>query len=97
MQFEYNKQYIIFLKESFDTNNNIYLRAIEPYLISIETNKAATLESNLIDYNKTDFTNEITLNKTTLSILNEVNGEVTDFINGKTLKDLKKEINYLKE
>lgn len=97
---EYGKEYIVFLKKSFDTNNNIYLRAIEPYLISIDTNtvnKAATLSSNLIDYNPDDFTNDIAINDTkTLSISNEVSGKITDFIAGKTLEDLKKEINFLK-
>lgn len=97
---EYDKKYIVFLKKSFDTNNNIYLRAIEPYLISIDTNtvnKAATLNSNLIDYNPDDFTDDINISDTTtLSISNEVNGQITDFIAGKTLEDLKKEINFLK-
>lgn len=77
-----------------------HLRAIEPYLISIDTNtvnKAATLNSNLIDYNPDDFTDDINISDTTtLSISNEVNGQITDFIAGKTLEDLKKEINFLK-
>lgn len=79
-----------------------HLRAIEPYLISIDTNtvnKAATLNSNLIDYNPADFTDDINISDTTtptLSISNKVNEQITDFIAGKTLEDLKKEINFLK-
>jgi hypothetical protein len=63
----------------------------------VYVNKTATLSSNLIDYNPDDFTNDIAINDTkTLSISNEVSGKITDFIAGKTLEDLKKEINFLK-
>lgn len=93
---EYNKQYIVFLKKSFNADDNIYLRAIEPYLISVDANEIASLESNLIDYNPGDFTTDTTINGKTISISNDVNGEVTDHISGKKLQDLKKEINILK-
>lgn len=95
---EYGKQYIVFLKKSFDTDNNIYLRAIEPYLISIDDNDVATLNSNLLNNNHAHFTNDITLNNTTLSISNEVSGQITDdFIEGKSLEELKSEIDLLKK
>lgn len=93
---EYNKQYIVFLKKSFNANNNIYLRAIEPYLISIDPNEVATLKSNLIDYNPDAYTTDITLNDTTVSISNDIDSKVTDSISGKKLKDLKQEIINLK-
>lgn len=93
---EYNKQYIVFLKKSFNADNNIYLRAIEPYLISIDSNEIASLKSNLIDYTPDAFTTNTTINGTTISISNDVDGEITDHISGKKLKDLKKEINILK-
>lgn len=93
---EYNKQYILFLKKSFNPDNNIYLRAIEPYLISISADEVATLKSNLTDYNPDAYTTNTTINGTTVSISNDVDGKVTDRISGKKLKDLKKEIGILK-
>lgn len=92
---EYNKQYIVFLKKSFNSEDNIYLRAIEPYLISIDANEVATLESNLINYNPKAYKIDKALNNSTLSISNEINGEITDRISGKKLQNLKKEINVL--
>jgi hypothetical protein len=92
---EYNKQYIVFLKKSFNPENNIYLRAIEPYLISIDANEVATLKSNLIEYNQDAFKTDVTLNNSTISISNDVNGEITDNISSKKLGDLKKDIKNL--
>lgn len=86
----FNDRYIVFLQKG--EINNIYMRAIEPYLIKFDENETAILQSNLTNNDNDTLNNNITIDGKTISITNEVDTDFKDSISGKKLKYVIEEI-----
>lgn len=86
----FNEKHIVFLQD--DIVDNIYMGALEPYLIKFDNNNNAVLLSNLTNDNHEDLKNIVEVNGKNIAITNEVDLDFDDTITGKDLNEIKDEI-----
>jgi hypothetical protein len=82
-----NQNYMLFLKKNSAMNN--YFGAIEPFIVKINSQGYAELQSNLLDLDLHDASVEQTVGSKNFVLKNDIENVITDRITGKSLEELK--------
>lgn len=89
----FGEKYIVFLSK--DEINELYMGAIEPYLINVDENGLVNVQSNLLVENFPTI-NTHNLGDLTVSIESDANIDFEDSVTGKSLDEIIKQIKELK-